>query len=115
MYQVTWILVGSQFHSITACYVSTPRNMLCSSSTSPLLPPTSPLLLSALLLPLLLPSCGMPLLLHHSATAAPSFLAGADLVTRKAAGLVMLRLKMQVSGVGLILLVDTYVYTGWPI
>jgi len=52
----------------------------------------------------------MLLLLHLLAAAAPSFLAGAYLVNRKAAGLVMIRLaKIQVSVVGLILLVHTYV------
>jgi len=52
----------------------------------------------------------MLLLLHLLAASAPSFLAGAYLVNRKAAGLVMIRLaKIQVSVVGLILLVHTYV------
>ena len=31
-HQELWIMVASPFHSITACYASTPRNMLCSSS-----------------------------------------------------------------------------------
>ena len=31
-HQELWIMVASPFHSITACYASTPQNMLCSSS-----------------------------------------------------------------------------------
>ena len=32
-HQELWIMIASPFHSITACYASTPRNMLCSSSS----------------------------------------------------------------------------------